>query len=282
MAELHLGQVDYINCIMPYHAFEEGQLPLDAKITKASPTRLKQMFLEGKLDITPLSAIEYARYADRCYIFPNMSISANGKADNVVLLSRVPVTELEGQRVAITSLDTTANALLKILFEHYYHVEVNYLTMDTDLDNMLAHADAVLQIGDDAMIANQRVKNESLPYIVTDLGRSWKEFTGEKMVFSIWCVRRDFAQNNPEKATDIIDLFSQSKLLGAKQLPTLVDIARRKIGLPPEVLEEYFHQISHEFDDQCRHALITFYDYAYKSGLIEERVKLNIWGENIG
>nr|WP_274380964.1 menaquinone biosynthesis protein [Desulforadius tongensis] len=279
---MRLGQVDYINCMPVYHALEEGQLPLDAALVKGPPAKLNKMFLKGELDITPISSIEYARHADECYILPNLSISADGRVASIFLFSKVPVTELEGKRVVLTSSSATSVALLKILFEHYYHVDVEYATMDPDLDSMLNNADAALLIGDDAMLANQRVKDEQLPIIVTDLGEAWKEFTGEKMVFAIWVIRRDYVEQNNDYVTVITETLHRSKQLGIGQVDTLVDIASRKSGLPKDLLKEYFQLINYEFDEDSRRALVTFYDYAYKSGLIEERVQLNVWGEDVG
>lgn len=239
MAKLRLGQVDYINCMTVNYALEEGQLTLDAEIYKAPPVRLNELFLNGELDIAPLSPIEYARHADKCCILPNIAISFDGKVANVILFSRVPVTELEGKKVAIMDSATTSESLLKILLQHYYHVDAEYLVMNKDLENALTVADAVLLIGDDAMITNQRVKNEQLPYIVTDLGTAWKNFTGQKMVFSVWAVQQNYADDNLDKLAQTIELFNQCKALDTtEQLPTLVDIARRKSGLPQETLEE--------------------------------------------
>lgn len=280
MVKLRLGQVDYISYMPVYHPLEEGQLPLDADIIKGSPSKLNKMFLAKELDITPISSIEYARYAQQCYILPNMSIAANGKINSSLLFSKVPVTELEGKRIALTSSSSTSVILLKILLEHYFHVEVEYITMELHLDNMLSKADAALIIGDDAMIVKQQVLTEDLPYLITDLASVWKDFTGERMIFTIWVIQRDYADNNPENVNHIVETLHRSKLLGMKQISTLVEIASRHSGLSLQAVKEYFQLIFYELDDDYQRALITFYDYAYKSGLIEERVKLAIWGEN--
>ncbi|WP_031515792.1 menaquinone biosynthetic enzyme MqnA/MqnD family protein [Desulfofalx alkaliphila] len=282
MSKLRLGQLEYINCMPVYHALVEGQLPLEAELIKGPPAKLNQMFLNGELDITPVSSIEYARHADKCYVLPNLSISAEGKVTSVLLFSRVPVTELDGKKVALTSSSATSVALLKILFEHYFHVEVKYTTMEPDFDSMINSADAVLLIGDDAMLANQQIRKGNLPFLVTDLGEAWYQFTGEKMVYALWVIRKEFADNNPEKVAQVGETLYRSKLLSLQQKSTLVEVARSKSGLPKKLLEEYFNIIRHEFGEDHQRALITFYDYAYKSGLIEERVRLAVWGEDVG
>lgn len=279
MSRLRLGQVDYINCLPVYHALEEGLLPLEAELVKGTPTRLNRLFLDGEIDATPLSSIEYARNIDCCYILPDLSISADGRVASILFFSKLPVTELEGKKVCLTDSSATSVALLKVLFDHYYHVEVQFEAAPPDLEAMLDRADGALLIGDDAMQAHHLVKEQGLPYHVTDLGESWKQFTGEKMVYAVWVVRKAYAAVNPEQVDLICRSLQESRRLSLEQVPAMVEKARKKSGLPLPVIEDYFQTIRHDFDEEYRRALLTFYDYAYKSGLIDERVKLQVWGE---
>lgn len=279
MSKLRLGQVDYMNCLPVYHALEEGLLPHEFELIKGPPTRLNRLFLNGLLEATPISSIEYARNLDCCYILPGLSISADGRVASILFFSKMPVTELEGKKVCLTESSATSVALLKVLFDHYYHVEVQFETTPPDLDLMMARADGALLIGDDAMQAHQRMKELGLPYHVTDLGEAWKQFTGEKMVYAVWLVRKAYAETNPEEVNHLSRTLLESKKVGLGQVPAMIAKAQHKSGLPLPVIEDYFKTIRHEFDEDYRRALLTYYDYAYKSGLIEERVKLRVWGE---
>jgi len=279
MIGLRLGQVEYLNCLPVYHALEEGLLPLRAELIKGPPTRLNRMFLEGGLDITPISSIEYARHSDQCLILPGLSIAADGRVASILLFSRLPVTELEGKKIMVTTSSATSVVLLRVLLEHYFHVEVEFCPCTPDLDAMMSAGDGALLIGDDAMLAHQQVTARALPLVVTDLGEAWKDFTGEKMVYALWVIRREFAREHPEETSVIAELFLRSREIGMSDLPTLIDKAYRRTGLPRPVLEDYFTIIRHDFDESYRRALLTYYDYAYKSGLIEERVTLHVWGE---
>lgn len=279
MTSIRLGQVEYLNCLPVYYAFEEGLLPLDGELVKGPPTKLNRMFLEGELDVTPLSSIEYARNTGECIILPRLSIAADGRVASILLFSYLPVTELEGKKVYVTTSSATSVVLLRVLFEHYYHVEVEFCAAEPDLLTMLKLGDGALLIGDDAMHAHQQVLQENLPVVVTDLGQAWKDFTGEKMVYALWVIRREFAESHPEETTALAELLYRSRGMGMSDLPALIEKARRRTGLPLPVLEDYFNIIRHDFDEDYRRALLTYYDYAYKSGLIEERVKLEVWGE---
>jgi len=276
---IRLGQVDYINYLPVYHALEEGVIPLEVKLVKGTPTRLNRMFLNGDLEAAPISTIEYARNFNRCFILPELSMSADGRVSSILLFSKIPVTELEGKKVCLTESSSTSVALLKVLFDHYYHVDVQFETTDPDLSKMMERADGALLTGDDAMLARQRIINSDRPYQITDLGEAWKKFTGERMIYTVWAVLKTHVENNPEKVALINETLLKSREIGLNEVHNIISKARKKTGLPVHVIEDYFNIIKHDFNEEHRKALLTFYDYAYKSGLIEERVKLHVWGE---
>lgn len=283
MKKIRLGYIDYLNCLPVYYAIEGGHVPIEARMVKGPPTKLNTMFIEGKLDITPISSIEFARHSDSAVILPNMSISADGNVESILLFSKVPVTELEGAKVSLTSSSATSVALLKILFEHYYQVKVEYVTQKPNLEIMLKKADAALLIGDDALLARAGDLSWGRKSLyVTDLGNSWKEFTGLKMIFALWVIHKNFVQDHPDDVASVSNAFLAAKDYGFRNVDKLIDKARVKSGLSDSVLAKYFETIRYEFGEEEQKALLTYYDYAYKSGLIGERVKLNIWGENIG
>lgn len=279
MSRLRIGQVDYLNCLPVYHALEEGLLSLNAELVKGSPTRLNKLFLQGDLDVTPISSIEYARNMDCCLILPDLSISAEGRVASSLFFSKLPVTELEGRKVCLTESSATSVVLLKVLFDHYYHVDVQFETSPPDLDHMMARSDGALMTGDDAMLAYQRVKEEHLPYHMTDLGEAWKEFTGGGMVYTLWVVQKSVVNNRPDTIGKVSSILLESKTVGRDQKTAIIAKAREKTGLPLPVIENYFETIRYDFNESDQRALLVYYDYAYKSGLIDERIKLHVWGE---
>lgn len=279
MTRLRIGQVDYINCLPVYHALEEGLLVDDLQLVKGTPACLNKMFLNGELDVTPISSIEYAKHNDLCVILPNLSISADGKVESILFFSHIPIIEMENKKVCVTTSSATSVALLRILFEHYYHVEAEIIPARPDLNAMLASSDGALLIGDDAMRAYRTSQREKRNLVVTDLGEAWKEFSGEKMVYAVWVVHAGLAEKNPELVDRLSKLFLESRALGLSDRKALVEKAHRRTKLPRSIINNYLQTIHHDLgDDECR-ALTTFFDYAYKSGLINERVKLDIWGE---
>ena len=277
---IRLGQVEYLNCLPVYHAPEEGQLELNGSLVKGTPTRLNRMLLEGRLDVTPMSSIEYARNREKCIVLPDISISADGRVSSILLFSRCPVTELEGKSIAVTTSSATSVVLLRILVEHYFHVDVEFLPHDPDLEKMLEKVDGALLIGDDAMLAHKMVLETGKNLVVTDLGEAWKHLTGEKMVYAVWVVRKDFALNHPGEVDGLCKLLVEAKEWGMSNINNIIGKSHRSTGLSIPVLEDYFRTIRYNFDKEYRRALTLYYDYAYKSGIVENRTKLCVWGEN--
>lgn len=282
MRKLRLGQVDYINCLPVYQPVEEGIIPLAARVVKGPPTKLNGLFVRGELDITPISSIEYARHHRGGVILPDLSITADGDVMSILLFSKVPVTELGGRRVALPSSSASSVALLKILLEHYYQAETEFLTLPPKLDSMLKKAEAALLIGDDALLAHHQCRQEQSALHITDLGAAWKEFTGEKMVYALWVINRDFVNRRSADVRDVSAKLVAAKNHGLTDIAHIVKVAADKSGLPTELMTEYFRIMEYDLGPEQQKGLMTFYDYAYKSGLIDERVKPEIWSESGG
>jgi chorismate dehydratase len=276
---LRLGQVEYLNCLPVYYAIENGLIPFNGNLIKGTPAMLNRLFLDGELDVTPISSIEYARNPEKCIILPDMSISSNGRVASILFFSKVPITELEGKKVYVTTSSATSVALLKILFEHYYHVDVELCPALPNLVSMLEDGEGALLIGDDAMLAHRKVINEGWKILVTDLGEAWKEFTGERMVYALWVIRSGIALERPDRVEELVLTLQQAKKISMAEPALLLNEAHRLTGLSCPVLEDYFNIIRHGLSPAYRRGLLSFYDYAYKSGLIEERLSLSVWGE---
>ena len=279
MARIRFGQVDNLNTLPVYHAFEEGLVSFEGELIKGAAERQHELLLAGQLEVSTISSVEYPKSINNCLILPNVSVSADGPIYSTLLFSHLPVTELDRKVVNVTSFSATSIALLKVLFDHYYHVEAQLCSVPPNLEKMMAEGDGALLVGEDAMRAYVKVRQEGLPYQVTDLGEVWKQFTSERMVYGLWVVRKDFAKENPELMNSFCSTLLEAKQHFTANLPTLLEKCRRRTGLQLEVLEEYFRTINNDFTEDHRRALITYYDYCYKSGLIEERVRLSVWGE---
>ncbi len=262
-----IGHIRFLNCFPILYGLRlSGFLPED-RLVQGTPSQLNRMLVSNELDLAPISSIQYARHAGELLLVPGISISCNGRVMSILLFSKVPIEELSGKRIALTSASATSHVLLRILLERKYRVEAEYLVMDPDLKGMLEKADAALLIGDDAMLCSQAVENRLLVY---DLGYEWKDYTGGPMVCAVWAVRRDFARDNFAEAADI-----QRALVGSVQtsLDRIPEVARAAVngnGLSAEYLEEYFSTLKFGLTDELKEGLRRYYQEAYEIGALRD------------
>lgn len=249
------GHIQYLNCLPIYYGLVTGRGILDLDLVKGTPTELNSMLLEGALDISPVSSIEYARHTDELLLLPGPTVSCRGPVRSILLISKCPLEELDGKPVGLTDSSATSHVLLRTLLERARGIHPRYFSFGDDLTSALRHGDAALLIGDSALSC----LHPGPDYQVYDLGREWQLFSGEGMVFAVWAVRRAFASTHPDLVTHAWRLFQDSIAFCRDNLPAIAADASRWEGFPADFLEEYFTSLSFDFTaDLCR-GLERFY-----------------------
>jgi len=223
--------------------------------------------VNNELDVAPISSIEYARNAGDLLLVPDISVSCDGRVMSILVFSRLPIDELGGRKIALTSASATSHVLLRILMERKYGIEARYVVMEPDLDCMLGEADAALLIGDDAMLCHQNAPRDLFVY---DLGQEWKDYTGEAMVCAVWAVRRDFARNNLAEVAGIQQALVNSVQASLNRLPEVAREAGNGKAFSPDYLEEYFSTLKFDFTDELMKGLRRYYREAHEIGLLED------------
>ncbi len=281
LGPVRLGYIDYLNCLPVYYGIEQGVIDLPVAVKKGPPAELNKLFIQGALDITPISSIEYARHAADTVILPDLSISADGRVTSVLVFSKVPPSELHGRPFALTSHSATSVVLTKIIMQERYGVQPEYFAAQPDPYAMLERADACLIIGDNALLAaHDPALRERYPHLrIIDLGEAFKELTGQIMVFALWVIRREFAERNPDGVRLVARLLRASQDYAMANMEELVSEALRRRELPREAVVDHFRQIRHHLTEPYRQGLRTYFALAHKIGEIPSVPDLHVWGE---
>src|SRR5881227_275881 len=158
---MRIGRIPYINCYPVYGAIDRGVVNLDAELVDGVPTDLNRRMSTGALDISVVSAVEYARDAARYLLLPDLAISCDGPVRSVMLFSRVPAANLSARRVLVTRSSMTSVALLELLFEHVWDAKPTFVPSDAEITDIARFADedhdARLVIGDAALQLGTRL-----------------------------------------------------------------------------------------------------------------------------
>ena len=62
---MRVGRIRYINCFPVYGAIDRGLVSLGAPVVSGNPSDLNQLMADGQLDVSVISAVEYARESSR-------------------------------------------------------------------------------------------------------------------------------------------------------------------------------------------------------------------------
>src|SRR5213082_4295990 len=187
---MRVGRIGYINCYPVYGGIDRGVIPLPADLVTGTPSELNDLLAAGELDVSVVSAVEYARNARDYVLLPDLAISCDGAVRSVALFSRRTVGQLDGRTVLLSASSRTSIALLELLCGDVWKVRPHFAEARAeagDLESLegLPH-DAVLVIGDAALLLAAR---HAYPHRV-DLGEAWKRWTGLPFVFAVWAARR--------------------------------------------------------------------------------------------
>src|SRR4029078_9003792 len=115
-AAMRVGRIPYINCYPVYGAIDRGIVPMSAELIDGVPTALNHEMKVGTLDVSVISAVEYARDATKYLLLPDLSICSDGPVRSVVLFSKRPASDLQGRRVLVSRSSMTRVAPLVLFF----------------------------------------------------------------------------------------------------------------------------------------------------------------------
>jgi chorismate dehydratase len=195
-------------------------------------------------------------------VLPGVAIASRRPVRSILLVSRVPVDQIRS--VALDTSSMTSVALTRILFEKWLGGGRTFTSMSPDIENMLAHHDAGLVIGDPALQIDRS------RYLTLDLAEEWIRYTGKPFVFAFWAVRR-VALREPASAQDLAAVFQKSRDHGLEPA-SLHHIAREwsprlKIS-EADVLSYLTESIYYQLDAPCLEGLQLFYRYAAEVGAL--------------
>ncbi len=240
---LRVGRIPYINCYPVYGAIDAGVVRLDAELVTGVPSALNAMMARGQLDVSVVSAIEYARASERYVLLPDLAISCDGPVRSVLLLSKVPAPELGGQRVVLSRSSMTSVALLELLFDNIWHTRPDFAPGDAELNDVAKFAEepheARLVIGDAALVLGNRESGigNRTPYPFTyDLGTEWKRWTGLPFVFAVWVAQRS---TSVDRALAVHATLIESRSWGLQHLDRLAERAAEASGVDIGACREY-------------------------------------------
>ena len=267
---MRVGRIPYINCYPVYGAIDRNVVVLDAELVDGIPTALNRAMAVGSLDVSVISAVEYARDAARYLLLPDLAISCDGPVRSVMLFSRRRAETLDAGRVLVSRSSMTSVALLRLMFEQVWRSEPVFVPSDAEIAD-LARAgtephDARLIIGDAALMLTSGASALAGDYpYVYDLGEVWKEWTGLPFVFAVWVAQRTTA------VADALAVHAQlieSRDWGLAHLEQLAAQAAAATGVTGRAALEYLSGLDYGLRYEHLAGLTAFFGKLAASGRV--------------
>ncbi len=282
MGRLRISAISYLNTAPLMWDFEHTNAGRDFDISYTLPSACARALQAGTADIGIIPAAAYAQVPG-LVVLPGVAIASRRPVRSILLVSPVPVDQI--RTVALDMSSMTSVALTRILFEKWLGGGRTFTSMAPNIEEMLAHHDAGLVIGDPALQIDRS------RYFTLDLAEEWIRHTGKPFVFAFWAVRQDAlcgdsrpfdklsagsrlsAAGNDARlpSRDLAAVFQQSRDNGLEPA-SLHHIAREwsprlKIS-EAEVLSYLTESIYYQLDAPCLEGLQLFYRYAAEVGAL--------------
>jgi len=261
---MRVGRIPYLNCAPVYGAVDRGIVALDAELVSGVPSALNRGVAEGAIDVSVVSAVEYARAAGQYLLLPDLAISCNGAVRSVMLFSTRPVQELAGAPVLVSRSSMTSVALLDLLFEHVWKVRPVFVPGDTEADDLRRDRSPVaarLVIGDAALMLRHPdhpvaiAHGRTYPFVY-DLGAEWKAWTGLPFVFAVWVARREASMR---EALHVHGALMESRDWGLAHLERIASEASATCQLPTAVVHDYLAGLDYGLGLEYLEGLAEFF-----------------------
>jgi chorismate dehydratase len=234
-----VGHIEFLNCFPLLWGLARTGSLLDMELVKDTPNHLSDALVSGALDISPISLIEFFENSEDLVVLPNMAIGSDGPVMSCIIISRLPLRQLDKLPVALTSTSRTSVRLAELLLSDLVGVQPEYFLSSADLATMMTEAPAAVLIGDAALQAAQ-YEAPRLSWEVHDLGQMWRDWTGLPFVFAVFAAHRKFAESEPDLVSRVHTALLHARDLSLTNIDQVCEQAANWNVFDAATLKQYY------------------------------------------
>jgi chorismate dehydratase len=262
------------------HEPERSERRLRYQIGYTTPSGCAEELAAGEADIGLVPVAAQAT-TPSLMIVPGCTVASLDRVRSIILVVRAQQ-GIDGVRtVAADTSSRTSYAYTRILFEIFWKVPVDFISLAPDLESMLKVADAALLIGDPALLALEdkdgRMGRTGEQLLYLDLAHEWHNFTGLPWISAFWAVRAGAFEETGTSAAQLVRDLQASRDHGLEHLDDLAEEWSTRIEVPRETIRFYLtNNIHYILDDACLRGLDAFYRLAAECGALPEAPPLTM------
>jgi len=253
MEKTRISIVSYLNSKPFLYGIEHSDILSKIELSRDIPSKVaaKLSYNQADIGLIPVAGL---RDLDEYHIVSNYCIGSVGKVKTVVLVSEVPLEEVE--EILMDYQSRSSVLLAKVLARFFWKKKVNWENTCADFHNKsIKGTTAGVVIGDRVFDVEGK-----FPYCY-DLSEEWQKYTGLPFVFAVWA-------SNKEISVSVESEFNQALELGLENIEKLVE--QETVNYPDVDIRGYFRDnISFPLDEEKRKGMKKFLELAQKLEPVE-------------
>ncbi|MDB9964144.1 menaquinone biosynthesis protein [Vicingaceae bacterium] len=243
MGKVKISIVSYLNTTPLVFGIENNKSFLEQiELHKDIPSECARKLITGEVDLglVPVAAIPSLKEA---HVISEYCIGALGKVKSVLLVSDVPLEEIEG--IYLDYHSRTSVNLCKVLCRELWNIAPTFIAGEAGFENKISGSTAGVIIGDRTFHLKKDYSHQF------DLAEEWQKLTNLPFVFAAWV-------SNKKLTTEFIAEFNEVMQEGLNQLDASIETSTQNI-ISKELLKEYLTTyIDFDFDVQKHEAMNLF------------------------
>jgi cyclic dehypoxanthinyl futalosine synthase len=270
--KIRIAAVSFLNARPITYGLERGLGEDRFELSFELPARCAQLLAAGEVDVGLIPTAAYSESEIELRAVPGIAIAGAGPVRTVLLVSDVPLTEVD--EIALDGASRSSAALLRLLCrERGLSPRFREVPHDAVLDAASGRTGALV-IGDASFAAAERHPH------VMDLGELWRESTGLPFVYAVWAGRPGAL------GADDIGILQQSLSEGlvhrAEIARAWAEAGERHPGAPA-LYERYLTEnIRYRLGAEELSGAAAFFDRGHAAGLFRDRARLRFFEQTIG
>jgi chorismate dehydratase len=224
---MRVAAIQYLNTLPLIHGLQRNR---DHELILETPSSCFRRLIRNEVDVA-LIPIFGTQMHQEVRAIRGIGIAAEKQTESVLLYSFKTISEIK--TIAVDPASLTSVNLLKIILRKKYGTDPEFLTLkETDLVKALKEFDAVLIIGDGAILSNVQNANR------WDLAAEWNGYTGHGFIFAVWGALRplEFAEQ---------EVFRQSLVDGLNSIEQIIQEGQKIVSVDIEFLKRYYNHDLH-------------------------------------
>ncbi len=258
MPTVSIVGVKFLNARPLLAGLEAGlPTPIPYRFSVAEPARCAELLGEGHahVGLVPVGALPQL---PGVVAYPHLGIAARCETTSVLLVSRVPLSQV--RVLAAHTASRTSVVLARLLLKARYGVEPQVISANPPVEAMLRIAEAAVVIGDPAMAVDG-----SRELFRFDLAAEWLAWRGKPFVFAVWGMV-------PTLSAEVPALLQASYLYARTHWDELLPRWAEAHGASLTRTKDYLERRLHfQLGGEERAAVEEFLQLATASGLLPRR-----------